>query len=121
MYKLRYYRHRIGYTKKEVAKATSISISMLKSYENVYREVFDFKHLEILSQFYKVDLDNICDDYNFFIQTNQAEFVRNFRKANKLTQRELGKILGGDRALVQRYESKCSRVKKEHFELLRNT
>lgn len=121
MDKLMYYRYRLGYTRKEVAEATSINICMINSYETTDRTVYHFDDLLALSKLYGVELDDICDDYNYFLQTNQAEYVRNFRKKHELSQRKLGLLLGISKASVQRYENKGYRVKKEHFDIMKNS
>ena len=110
--KMKTLRERVGLTKTEMAKILDIDRSQYGHYENDYVTI-PIKHLIKLCNYFNVSLDymfdftnnkqykNVNKDINKF---EMGKRIKEFRKENKLTQRNLAKFLNTAFTTISSYE-----------------
>ncbi len=98
--KLKALRERIGISQLEVANANNMNRVQYNQYENNYTTT-PIKHLVSLADYYKVSVDYLLDFtdkkfYHSMVPANKiksGERIKEFRKENKLTQKDLANFL----------------------------
>lgn len=111
--RLRRLREENNLTRSDIAKLLNISISLYCRYEKQY-QIIPLKFLNILSNFFNVSIDyllnltNIPNYKNNKLEIDKilcAKRLREFRKKNNITQRELSKYLNTTQSTFSAYEN----------------
>ncbi len=96
----------------EVANILNIAPTTYSNYENEY-ETMPIKHLNHLCTYFNISLDYLFNFTNLkkskrlnnqINNKESGERLRNFRKANNLTQKELAEYLNVDQTTISKYE-----------------
>ena len=111
--KLKFIRGRFGVTQVELSKLIGVDRKSFSHYENE-DIVMPIKHLNTVCNYFKVSLDYIFD-FNDEMESKKkirldidkslmGKRLKEFRKSNKLTQKDLASILGTTQSTIAEYE-----------------
>jgi len=103
--RLRYYRYKKALLQREVADHAGLDRTTYSAYEESLREKYDLHKLEKIATLFDIHITDLLDEYNYFLYRGQGPQVRSIRKSLKLTQRNMGILLGVTASAVKAYES----------------
>lgn len=84
-------------------------------YESTERDYYEVDILKKFSEILEVELEDLLDDYNMFLYQGQAVRLKEFRKENHLTQKQLAKFLGVDVTKIKGWEQSRVRMSKASY------
>ena len=113
--KMRYHRLKAELSHNEVEKISGISKRTIYRYENdlVKEENMRVNVLKKLAQLYHLDKYAFCTDYHIFIDNNPGIQLKEYRKRNGLSQKDLAHYLGINKGIVQHWEQGINKPPKE--------
>ena len=101
--KLKYHRLRKSLHQSQVAEYIGVDRVTYVDYENGMID-YPLDKLMLLAELFDMDIIKLLDDYHLFLFHGQGNQARKIREDNRLTQKELGVILGLHRKTILRYE-----------------
>ena len=110
--KLKFLRERIGITQEQVGNLINVDRKTYSHYENE-DIIISIKHLNTICNYFDVSLDYIFNfNNNLKYEKSKLEInkelsgkrLKEFRKNNKLTQKDLAKILNIGQSTIAEYE-----------------
>lgn len=114
--RLRWLRHRMGLTQKEVADRIGTSRSIYLCMENGGIDYYPTDVMESLAMLFHVELEDLLDEYNRFLYHGQGETICEYRLSLGLNQKKFAETLGIDSGLVSAWEREKKRISKHSWE-----
>ena len=113
--KLRWYRLKNGYTRKEIAEITGIYRSTYVHYENSEQKLYDINYLQMIADIYKIDITCLLDDYMMFMYKGQGVQIKALRKSLGLTQDKLADLFGTPKSNIKHCEQERCFMQYDNF------
>ena len=113
--KIRYYRYQKDLHQKDLADYVGFTRPAMVYYESTERDYYEIDILKKFSEILEVELEDLLDDYNMFLYQGQAARLKEFRKENHLTQKQLAKFLGVDVTKIKGWEQSRVRMSKASY------
>ena len=117
--KIKFARLSSGKLQREVAESLGIDRSTYINYENrhIQEEYMNIEILKNISLFCGFEYDFCFNEYHRFIYNDAGKQIRDYRKNQKLTQKQLAKILDVSTTTIKRWENNKSYPRLKNFEL----
>ncbi|MCL2365315.1 MAG: helix-turn-helix domain-containing protein [Defluviitaleaceae bacterium] len=113
--KLRYHRYHKGLLQREVAEAVGIDRTNYSAYEADERDYYPPEVLQRLAGLFGIDVSELLDGYNAFLQDGQAAQLRAYRKSLGLMQSEFAAQYGYNLHQIKAWEQGRIRMLKKHW------
>ena len=114
--KLRWYRYKKALLQREVADMVGIDRSTYIYYEEIGRDYYPIKNMEIIAALYGVPVTELLDEYNLFLYNDQGKQIREKRSRLNMTQREYANMLGVQLCNLKKWEKNRVRIFKSTWE-----
>lgn len=113
---MKWCRHHLGLTQKEVADLTGISRNEYIDLETGAVDYYDRKIVDRLTALFKIPFDDLLDDYNRFLYMGQGKMIRAYRERLGLGKKALAELLQVDPNSLRIWEAEKKRMNKKSWE-----
>lgn len=114
--RMKWCRHHLGLTQKEVADLTGISRNEYIDLETGAVDYYDRKIVDRLTALFKIPFDDLLDDYNRFLYMGQGKMIRAYRERLGLGKKALAELLQVDPNSLRIWEAEKKRMNKKSWE-----
>ncbi len=114
--RLRWSRHQLGLTQKEMAELVGVSRSVYLNLETGAVDYCDREIADALAATIGVTVDELLDDYNRFIYHGQGRAICRYRKQLGMGKKPFARFLGVSDSSIREWEADRKQVSRKSWE-----
>ena len=113
--KLKWYRLKHDLMQKECASVMQIDRSTYSAYEENVVDAYPLDKLQMIADYYHIDITKLLDDYNLFLLNDQGWQVRALRQEMHMTRSEFADYCHIPSDTIKNWEMNRTRMAKQSF------
>lgn len=119
--RLRFLRYKNNLLQTDVAAVLGIHPSSYINYESENKPQYSNNVLIKLAEFYKVDIEDIMDDYQIFLYRGQGRQIKLLREATGMNRAAFEKELGFPKGILKEWESERQVISRKSYNKLKKS